>query len=167
MFEDQNAEVRGNTRANTQMHQCRAVSRFLYLLVLVFWTSSACAITSSVKYLFPSSDELAFPVSCGRLCFQDLYEENATAFQFDRIWKSINGPYSPESYWFQKVALLWAQASIRDLGSDPESHLNTCLILWAVQLKPLNAMGLIICLKLSLLSTGALWELAFNQGNSN
>lgn len=68
---------------------------------------------------------------------------------------------------FEGTTELWAWAPLRDLGSDPEKHLNTRLLLWAVQLKPVNVMGLIRCLKLGLVSTGALWELAFNQGNSN
>lgn len=167
MLKDQNAELCRDTGANTGSvlgagwpHRCCAVSTLFYYLVLLFWTSSAWAVTSSVKYLFPSSDELAFPVSHGRQCFQDLCAQNSTAFQFDRIWKRIYDPQSPESYWLQKVPLLRAWAPLRDLGSDPERHLNTRLILWAVQLKPVNVMRLMICLKLSLLSTGALWELA-------
>lgn len=46
-------------------------------------------VTSSgwVYHLFTSSDKMAFPVTCGRPCFQDLCKQNFTAFQFARIWK--------------------------------------------------------------------------------
>lgn len=99
MFKDQGAQLCRDTRANTALESragwpcwCSSMSRLLYLLVLVFWTTSAWDITSSVKVLFSSSDELAFPLSCGKQCLQDLCEQNSAALQFDRMWKRIYSP---------------------------------------------------------------------------